>query len=264
MKFGFCTGFATRPRFVLDVPLVRRIHAAGYDFPDFPIMAFEHADEAMVEAVAEAMGRGTVCPVACNLIPGRLKLVGPLVDAGALRVYLDKVLPILGRFGVKDLVLGSAGARMLEAGTDEEEGKRQFSRTLRTVLIPACTAHGMRILLEPLNRKECNLLHTVRECARFVRDVQDDGLWLMVDLYHMQENGEDPEDLSEVLPLVRHVHVAERDRALPGASFSPYVARCLAIIREAGYDGTISYETVDGADLRAPLALLKDSMRRNA
>lgn len=255
MRFGFCTGFATRPRFTLDVPLVGRIRRAGYDFPDFPVMAFDSATKATREQVREAMG-DSVCPAACNLVPASLKLVGKEVDGGALAAYLSRVLSIMASFGVQHLVLGSARSRMLPSGMGCREGKAQFGNVLKEYLLPVVRSFGMDILLEPLNRVECNLLNTVEECALFVREVHQPDLMLMADLYHMEANGERPETLQDAMPLIHHLHIAGVGRSLPTDGFDPYLRACIRIAKASGYDETISYETVDG-DIQGALALLK-------
>ncbi len=255
MRFGFCTGFATRFRFTLDVPLVGRIRRAGYDFPDFPIMAFDSVSKAVLGQVREAMG-DSVCPAACNLVPASLKLVGKEVDGVALQAYLSRVLPVMASFGVRHLVLGSAKSRMLPSGMSLQEGKAQFGNVLKDYLLPVVRLYGMDILIEPLNRAECNLLNTVEECAQFVREIHLPDLALMADLYHMEANGESPETLRDAMPLVHHLHIAGVDRSLPADGFDPYLQTCIQVVKASGYDESVSYETVDG-DIRRALVLLK-------
>lgn len=257
MRFGFCTGFATKPLFTLDIPLVGRIRRAGYDFPDFPIMAFEKVTPGELAAVREAMGE-SVCPAACNLIPGHLGLVGDKVDPEAIRSYLRFVLPIMASFGVRHLVLGSAKSRMLPAGMALGEGKAQFRQILKTCLLPMARRFAMDILIEPLNRTECNLLNTLEESAVFVRETNEPDLLLMADLYHMEKNGEKAETLTDALPLIRHLHIAGKDRSLPSEGFDPYLSSCIRLIRESGYDGTVSFETVDG-DIQKALHVLRSA-----
>ena len=45
---------------------------------------------------------------------------------------------------------------------------------------------------------------------------RSNGVKLLVDLYHMLRNGESPDDILKVGPLIRHAHLAEnKDRAAP-------------------------------------------------
>lgn len=251
MRFGFCTGFATHPRFTLDVSLLRRIRLAGFDFPDLPVMAFEAVPHALLTQVHDAWP-SMACPAACNLFPAHLKLVGPDVRQGALEAYLAKVLPLMRSFGITHLVLGSAQSRMLPPGMEVQAGKEQLGHVLESCVLPVVRAFSMDILMEPLNRGECNLLNTVQECAGFVRALHLPGFALMADLYHMEANGEDPETLRDAMPLIHHLHVAG-----PGRTFllDPYLCSAIRIVKECGYDETISYETEDGDLKKAAMQL---------
>ena len=127
---------------------------------------------------------------------------------------------------------------------------------IRTMIAPMAEDNGITILIEPLSYGECNIINTLEEGSRLVTDVSHPAFSLMADLLHMQNNGENPAILEEVLPLIKHVHIAEKDRVLPADGFSDYAARGLSILESMGYDGDISYETVDG-DKQKALELMK-------
>ena len=65
---------------------------------------------------------------------------------------------------------------------------------------PLAEEQGVMIVVEPLNRGECNLINTVREGAEAVRRANHPAVKLLVDLFHMLRNGESPDDLLAVGP----------------------------------------------------------------
>jgi sugar phosphate isomerase/epimerase len=244
MQYGFATGFASDPPFSLDFPLVTEVLRAGFDFPEFPVTGLWKASSCQRARLDDIL-EGRRCPVMCNFFPPSIRLLGKDRDDERIKRYLGEVLPVLQHLGVGRIVLGSSGSRMLPEGMEKKEADEQFATTLREVVLPACKGMAL-VLLEPLNRQECNYGNTVQECAKFVRMVDDPGFQLMIDLYHMERNGESLSVIKDVLPLMHHVHIAQTDRILPGIHFSPYLEKGIRFLQQAGYDESISYETVNG------------------
>ena len=189
----------------------------------------------------------------CNLFPGSLSLYSgrkPIFD------YLSRMLPRASRLGVKHIVFGSGKARTYPVSMSCEEAYDILVSLIRTMIAPMAEDNGITILIEPLSYGECNIINTLEEGSRLVMDVSHPAFSLMADLLHMQNNGENPAVLEEVFPLIKHVHIAEKDRVLPADGFSDYAVRGLSILESMGYDGDISYETVDG-DKQKALELMK-------
>jgi sugar phosphate isomerase/epimerase len=77
---------------------------------------------------------------------------------------------------------------------------------------------GTRILLEPLNRQECYFLRTLADGASMCRDLENPGIALMGDFWHM--TWEETSDMGAFITggdYLHHVHMASRRRrAMPG------------------------------------------------
>ena len=127
------------------------------------------------------------------------------------------------------------------------------------MLAPIARRHGVTVVVEPLNRQECNVLTTVRECAALVREVAHPGVRLLVDAYHLLRDNDSPEDIAAHGDLLAHVHIATGcNRLAPGAEPCE-LAPFFAALAKAGYDGRVSIEgnIPDPAkQLPAALALL--------
>jgi len=84
---------------------------------------------------------------------------------------------------------------------------------------------------------------------------------LLVDVFHMLRNGESPDDILKVGPLIRHAHLAEnKDRAAPGVNgenFRPF----LRALRKAGYNDRLALEPI-WTDLPNQLAPALSEVRR--
>ena len=104
-------------------------------------------------------------------------------------------------------------------------------------------------------------VNTVLEGAEAVRRANTNGVKLLVDLFHMLRNGESPDDIVKVGPLIRHAHLAEnKDRAAPGVNgenFRPF----LRALRRAGYNDRLALEPI-WTDLPNQLAPALREVRR--
>ncbi len=106
----------------------------------------------------------------------------------------------------------------------------------------AASAQGVRLALEPLNRYETDLVHTVGEGLELLDQVGADNLGLLLDTFHM--NIEEPnmvESIRRAGQRVFHVHVADSNRWYPGAGHLDFRSIVNAL-EKVGYGGWISGE----------------------
>lgn len=132
---------------------------------------------------------------------------------------MDSMKEILTAAGA----LGSTGLIIVPAFNGQTKMGHQESRELLVnKLLPELGEHahqaGTRILLEPLNRRECHFLRQVADAAAICRDVNSPGIRLMGDFWHM--TWEETCDLAAFLSAgkyLHHVHIASRQtRNMPG------------------------------------------------
>lgn len=190
----------------------------------------------------EQAGAAPLSIPSCNLfLPGSIKSVGPDADRQAVLEYAETAFRRARQAGVKIIVFGSSGSRRIPEGFAPDRAAEQFVDLLKA-MGPLAGAEGVTVVIEPLQYREVNFINTVTEGASFVERVDHPNIRLLADLYHMQCNGETPEDLAGVVHLVKHVHIAEKEgRTAPGVhgdDFRPF----FRVLREGGYRGRISIE----------------------
>ena len=241
------------------------IKDAGGDYVEESVQAFLIPDKPDVDLreKATASAASALPVLACNsFLPGSLKSVGPQARPDGIAAYAQTAFRRAKETGVQLIVFGSSGSRSIPDGFDRAEARRQFVSLLRR-LGPAAQDQGLVIVIEPLNREECNFINTVEEGASIVREVDHPSVRLLADIYHMLRENEGPGALVAAGPLLRHVHIAEKDRRTPpgaaGDDFSPY----LRALRSAHYAGAISIECRWddlAAELPAALKALRDAI----
>jgi sugar phosphate isomerase/epimerase len=237
MQIGFCTDPATLASLPAR-PACDFIegHVVNFLTPEAP-----DADFALRAAALRACG--FPMPAANVLLPAALKCSGPDIDYARLDRYAHTVFRRAKEIGMTLIVFGSAGARMVPEGFPVTKAFEQYVDILRQ-FAPLAEENGVTIVVEPLNRGECNLVNTILEGAEAVRRANHPAVKLLVDIFHMLRNGESPDDIVKVGPLIRHAHVAENnDRAAPGVNgddFRPF----LRALRRAGYNDRLALEPI--------------------
>jgi sugar phosphate isomerase/epimerase len=103
---------------------------------------------------------------------------------------------------------------------------------------------GVTVLLEPLNRYECDYLNTLADAMLAASEIGAPNLKLLADTFHMNiEEADIGASLKAAGSLVGHVHLADTNRQTPGHGHLN-VAAVLQALDEIGYQGYLSLEVL--------------------
>ncbi len=144
--------------------------------------------------------------------------------------------------------LGSTGLIMVPAFHGQTKLGHQESRELLVKLLPELGDHaakaGTRVLLEPLNRRECHFLRQVEDGAAICRDVNNPGVCLMGDFWHMTwEETSDAAAFLAASKYLHHVHIASRkERKTPGEDEGDNYVDGFRGLKLIGYQDYVSFE----------------------
>jgi sugar phosphate isomerase/epimerase len=142
--------------------------------------------------------------------------------------------------------VNSTGVIYVPAFNSETKRTNQEIRQLLLEIFPEIGQYAVsvrsRVLLEPLNRGEAFFLRQLADAASICRDINSPGVGMMGDFYHMFI--EETSDLGAFLSAgsyLHHVHLASRERVLPGQDDRSFVNgfRGLKLI---GYQDYCSFE----------------------
>ncbi len=211
-------------------------------------------------ALAQFREAALPCKALNCFLPGHLKIVGPDADPRAARGYVTIVCRRAQQAGVETIVFGSSTSRRVPEGFDRGEAHRQLVSFCR-MLGPVAAHHGITIAVEPLCRKECNVLNTVAEAAALVRETGHPAIRLLVDSYHWGVEHDSAGDIASNASLLAHVHVGTvAHRLVPGAEDCPEFAVFFGALKKGGYRGRVSIEAASAnprVELPAAIRLLK-------
>jgi len=238
--------------------------AAGFDYVETNASKVAALTDEEFEKLAAQVARLRI-PLAASMsfIPGAIKLTGPDVDPAKQLTYVTGVLSRLKQLGVKVVVLGSGGARRVPDGFSKEEAFAQLVDFGRRIA-PVARDNGITIVVEPLRKQETNIINTAREGLALVKAVDRPEIRLLVDYYHLAEEGENADIIAEAGPLLAHAHIANpKGRVFPLSADESAYEGFFSNLCKIGYKGRLSVEasTTDFA-AQAPqsLALLRQAL----
>lgn len=229
MQFGVCTGIenaeiARSAGFTFVEPTVRSLHGGK----DFSVIQAGHA------------AAGLPTPTFNVFVPGELKITGPGVDLAKLQSYVAESLRRVKSVGGELVVFGSGGARNIPDGFSRDAAWQQLIDFLR-MTADECDQTGVSIAIEPLNRKESNVINSVAEGVALAKAVDRPSIRVLADLYHMEEDAEPTDTVVANAAWLTHVHVADSGRLAPGTGSYPYAA-FFGYLKSTGYSGRIAVE----------------------
>ncbi len=251
MKIGICTG----------VDNMELAIAAGADYIEIGNMKLAAMSDEDFERVALAADAHPGYAYCTNgLVPGDIRLTGPEVDYDKILNFCEKSFARLARLGVKILVFGSSKAKVVPEGFSFDEAWNQLVKVTR-IFSDVAAKHGQTVVIEPLRTEECNIINPVTDSVKLAKLVDRDNVKAHVDFYHLMQNGEKLSELAPCVPFLGHVHIASPvKRTAPtwddGANYKAF----FDVLREGGYDGTVSYEgkgVTDPEQLRTLVSFLK-------
>jgi len=235
-----------------ELPLLERpaaARAAGFDaielwwpWPDRPVPA-----DTDVDALVEAVQGADVQLVGLNFFAG--DLAGP--DCGVLSIpdraeeFRDNIEVAVGigeRLGVSAFnALYGNRVDGVSAATQDE-----VARASLAAAADAAARIGAQVLVEPVSGPKPYPLRTAADAAGVVEDLRaagHDNVGLLLDLFHVANNGDDLDAAIErFADVTAHVQIADcPGRGEPGTGALD-LDRHLTALEQRGYDGWIGLE----------------------
>ena len=110
------------------------------------------------------------------------------------------------------------------------------------------TSLGVKLIYEPLNRYETNLINTLEDGASFIEKNKFKHIQLLADLFHMNiEEADLNESIQKNAPFIGHVHFADSNRKPIGFGHTQMKGIADALIG-SGYNGFVSAEAFPWPD----------------
>lgn len=252
MRFGLCA----------DIRNVMEVQEAGYDFIDGKLNQIALWEEEEFRSVLDVMKKASIMMERCALLfPKNMIVIGDKYNEDEMRVYLETAFSRMDALGCRLVVFGSGKSRFVPEGMRWQDAYIQLVSVTR-IVGELAAKHGIDVAIEPLNRAETNLINSLAEGAALQADVNLPNVGLLADAYHMRQEGEDMTRILTCGPFM-HTHIALKgSRAYP-IEKTEEVAEFFRLLKQSGYDGTVSIEGKSG-DWKADSVVALKVMRELA
>jgi len=217
----------------------------GYD----AIELHGHGDfvfRARLDELQAARRAGVAMPTVCVIMD---HFIGDF-DAGKRRDAIENMkslLSVMSEIGGEGAIT-PASYGMFSRRLPPYEPPRTEAED-RAVLVEGLTElgehagrEGVRVYLEPLNRYEDHMVNSLAQAVELGDEVGLESVKVMGDLFHMNlEEDDPPASIRAAGGHLRHVHLADSNRAHPGTGHVDF-AGALAALRDIGFDGYMALE----------------------
>jgi sugar phosphate isomerase/epimerase len=239
---------------------IARIASYGYDGVELAIRDPKLVDINELDAAVKRHGL-EVPAIGTGQAWGEERLSFTSAEPKVRRAAIERIkshVPLAQHFGAI-IILGLIRG-ITPPGQSHEQSMAFLVEALQECSAVAA-AEGVRFALEPLNRYETDLVHTVAEGMDLIRRVGAENFGLLLDTFHM--NIEEPSIEASIGACgnrIFHFHVADSNRWHPGAGHLNFRA-ILTALRETGYDGYVSGEFMPVPDAHTGALRAIDHLR---
>lgn len=227
-----------------NISCLKALDAVGYDLLEVGVPQIVGLSESEFIQLKQDVDDSQICVSSCNMLMSASTLPPLYRDQDFIHStdYLERVVPILADLGIKNVVFGSGRYRKMPDEIPESQHRDLVSSFLARAE-SIFRRHNMMLLLEPLNKKETNVIRTTKDAAAYIRELNLPNLKMVLDLYHFWQEDEPMERIMEYRDLIHHVHIAEpskREYLKPDDAYD--YALFFGALRQIGYDGAVVFE----------------------
>ena len=166
MRYGICTG-------IENAGLVKKL---GYDYIELSVTKTMGLDPAAYAAGKKALEESGIEAECFNILfPKTMNFVdGKTTNLDALEAYLEKAMAMIADLHGKVVVFGSGKCRTCPPEVKYLDAYENLVKACR-LTGEIAGRYGIRVVIEPLSRKETNMVCTVAEGALLQRKVANEN-----------------------------------------------------------------------------------------
>jgi len=220
---------------------IRRAAQIGYDAVELHIADPDELDLAEVRSVCETSGI-SVSSIGTGLafVRDALTLTSPNPSIQQQARARLKAFVRLGAELNGVVIIGLIKGYVRDCA-DRSTYEQLLSDALDECL-PIAQECQATIVLEAVNRYECDTLNTIAECVQFIQRFRSDSLKLHIDTFHMNiEEDYIGANIRAAGQHIGHVHVADSHRGYPGSGHYDF-AETIAALKAINYQSALSLE----------------------
>lgn len=232
MRYGICTGLENW----------RTVEQMGYDYIECSVTATMKLSEEELETYRQELKTARISCEAFNILfPKTMNFLDGSTSRQELTEYLHRAMALIHSFGASVVVFGSGKCRRCPENMSYGEAYKKLVEVYR-LTGQIAGEYGVQVVIEPLSRKETNMICTMAEGAILEADVDHPNVKLLADFFHVMANHDSLEDVKTIRSF-GHIHIASGNgRRYPVCEEGEEYAAFMEALKAIGYDGRISIE----------------------
>ena len=131
---------------------------------------------------------------------------GKTTNLDALEAYLEKAMAMIADLHGKVVVFGSGKCRTCPPEVKYLDAYENLVKACR-LTGEIAGRYSIKVVIEPLSRKETNMVCTVAEGALLQRDVANENVGMLADYFHICANHDDLNSIATIKDF-GHIHIA--------------------------------------------------------
>lgn len=247
MRIGVCS----------NIENLEEIDNTGFDYIELSVSKIASLSEGEFEQAVDKLNKSKIKCEALNILfPKNMSLLGDNVDIDSIKNYLEGALKRVAALGGDVVVFGSGASRKVPEGFDYSTAWEQLVNVTR-IVGDVASKYGITIVIEPLNKNETNIVNSVAEGLKLVKEVNHPNIKLLADFFHMRVENEDMSIIEECGAYLKHTHIANgTGRVYPLSEKEDIYGDFFDKLKKIGYEGRLSIEGKTAQyDIDAPVSL---------
>jgi len=225
-------------------PGIERLARYGYDGAEF-IGEPTAVDTAAAKRKLEETG--LEASSICSVYTAERDLAHPDSEARKRAVdYVKDVVTMAAELGAPVIIVAPTACMKLAPLADKEQ---EWAWAVEGIREGARFAHdlGVTLVIEAWNRYETYFVNRLDQALEMLQAVNEPNVGIMGDLFHMNlEESSIPDAIRRAGQALKHVHVADTNRAAPGKGHLDFQPAFEAL-RDIHYQGYIAVEILPAA-----------------
>lgn len=202
IRFGCCIGTSLERAAIL--------RETGFDYAEMEVKNITKLESGEFDAfLKKAQDIGLPIEAGYMYLADGLYVNRLEADYDALRRHCELAAKRCHALGIQTIVYGSGGSRRIPAGLTEADVFEDMVVFLRDFAAPSAEPYGIRIAIEPLEKKGGDLIHTVAEAKKLSDAVGSPYVQCLADLYHMVAEDDPIQAITDCTGRLLHAHTAE-------------------------------------------------------
>jgi D-psicose/D-tagatose/L-ribulose 3-epimerase len=223
-------------------PIGEKLKGMGFDGLEWPVLGTEPPMAEKIRRFNEQQKLG--CTAVFVFGPGHNPISGDESERNAALDRLKNRIDLCAIMGA-ELLCGPI-VQPLGHFTGKGPTRDEWSRCVSFFKSAGDYAakKNVTLVIEYLNRFEIYFVNTAADACRLCDEINHPNVTMMVDSFHA--NIEEKSMYNAVLaarPHLRHIHISENDRGVPGSGKIIHWDDFFRGIKDAGYDGWLTIES---------------------